>query len=129
MPRRRTIYVDEMKLLIRIVKYFDDTQAFLLEEAERLHAEYQADRSDYEKWHDCCAYRSMHKENVEFGIKYDLPAFAGRDLRPSERIRHQEAIRRLSDHGFVCLYGDRASRVQITNAGREAMEAGKSLSK
>src|SRR5262245_58654882 len=95
MPRRRTIYVDEMQLLARISNYADE-------------------------------YRCRHKQNAQIGVKYDLPAFAGRQLTPSERIRHQEAIRRLEGRRLVRLYGGRASRLEITKRGREAMAAGKS---
>jgi hypothetical protein len=122
MPRRRTIYVDEMKLLARIAKFMADTIADLNAEADRLEAEYHCDRGRYEAWRECCGFRTVRDEILKYGIKYDLPAFAGRDLTPSERIRHQEAIRRLSDRGLVILYGDRASRVEITKAGRAALE-------
>ncbi len=120
MARRKTIYVDEMKLLANICRITTSDLALLKREADRLEAEYDADVKLYWLWQEACNLRKWREIIKADGIEYDLVEFAGRDLTPSERIRHQEAVRRLEAHGLVQLYGTRASRVRVTRKGWKA---------
>jgi hypothetical protein len=124
MGRRKLIYVDEMTLLAAIAQETQEAIAFYTKEAKRLEREYTNEHGGM-SYSDSLEIQSLEYavEQIKAdGVDYDLEMFAGRTLTPSERIRHQEAIRRLSERGYVELYGARATRVKVLPAGYRALK-------
>lgn len=107
MPPRPSIIVDRIGLLRAIQRAAQDD----LKAAERALGP--------RPWHGRIGELLAAREVAEAGwTHYDLQRFVGRDLTPSERIRHQQAIRELEAAGLVELSGVRATAVRITELGR-----------
>lgn len=51
------------------------------------------------------------------GVTVNLPAFVGRELSPSWRIRCQQALRQAERDGLVLIDGRKATRVLLTATG------------
>jgi len=118
MGRPRTIIVDEIAILRGIA-------AAEKREISDIKAEIAAEVRDGRGW----ATSRLHHELElvqELGPQYDLRAFVGRLLTPSERIRHQQAIRSMADRGLVMTFGDvKAMRVMVTREGHKAIQESK----
>jgi hypothetical protein len=144
--RPRTIFVDPDTLLVNICNGWKAILADLeagLPEAERALAEAQAAHGPaWEAWVNGprgeTAGRNYHlaaervsearahlrqivKRRDDFlaaGLQYDLLAFLGRsDVSPSERLRANQALRRMEAEGLVTIYGQRATRIWPTDEG------------
>jgi hypothetical protein len=121
MGRKQTIFVNRQELLLGIAAETARQLGALLDAV----AEIDANRDGGYPY-------SVHKHRSEllreigsireYGVRYDLPAFAGRSLTPSERLRHQEAIHALEAAGLVQVFGIRATNVKLTDAGIAAIE-------
>ena len=99
MGRHKSIFVDRRKLLRSIAA--DITQAVAA-----------VDRKISKQGFSTC-YLDLER-NHAFWPMQDLSAWAGRELTPSERLRHQEAIRKLEHDGLI----ERQTRyVTLTEAG------------
>ena len=122
MGRPRTIHVDRLALLAGISRATADQVAHLGSEHVRVKGLHEARTIDYARLVNLQAAIYHEQESIEaWGVVYDLFAFTGRELSPSERIRHQQAIRRLAADGVVELTGRRATRVRLTAAGTAAL--------
>ncbi len=114
MPPKKTIIVDPDQLLTAIgdiiMAAIAETQRAIAAHGERHTAK---SGMDYLDW-------SARKQDLEHDQEAaawapcDLRRFAGHDLTPSERIRHQQAIRQLEADGLVIR--DRRE-IGITRAG------------
>lgn len=107
MSRPKTIFVDEMQVLAGIQA---STERYELELAAWLRKQ---------EWRA----RPYAEEFGKYGVHYDLDAFSGRDLTPSERVRWREAIQSLHAQGLVILTGKRATHVLVTPEGKKALRA------
>jgi len=108
MPRPKTIIVDDAAVLAAITDAYNGDVAYLAsEEAKAFEAHGTAPLNErYNRWEAYCDWHKERQRVEARGIPYDLPRFAGRDLTPSERIRHQQAVRRLEAAGKVVRNGN-----------------------
>lgn len=101
MPPQRTIIVDTDRMLTTIAAIAAKQHAAVVADHEAQPEFYYEGRLEAElsdaKW-----------------APRDLQILAGKSLTASERIRHQQAIRRLADDGLVVLDTRNA---KLTNAG------------
>ncbi len=117
------IHVDDDALLANVVSAYDDTLAVLDDEIRLVRDAMQQPGSDWRLTQSRAAWEQMRKDAERDGIRYDLVRFAGKDLTPSERIRHQESLRRSEARGFICLLGVKARYIKPTDAGRSHLAA------
>lgn len=105
MPPRRTIIVDRDAILAGIKRAVaEDVDNFSAElDAEVAAKNYLTGRL-----------RGALRQAKDGWTKYDLPRFVGRELTPSERIRHQEAIRDMEANGLVEIFGAKAREIRLT---------------
>lgn len=101
MPPQRTLHVDVNKLLATIATHAEAQRAATRERlsVDSFGPDVARDLVDQARW-----------------APRDLTWLAGRPLTASERIRHQQAMRKLEADGLVVL-GTR--HVRLTEAGRE----------
>ena len=123
MGRRKTIHVNELQLLVAIGRETELDIAACLREAKKTLKESHKPGSDWRLYQEACQLKDHAAFIKANGVTYNLVAFAGRELTASERIRHQQAIRRLADQNLVRLYGDHASRVKVLPKGWKAIAA------
>lgn len=122
MGRPRTIHIDPHDLLRGVAAAMAADVAALEGEIEAIRAAVKAGEAD-RFW----SVQNIHQIDqtkqalLRWGVAYDLERFTGRSLTASERIRAQQAMRRLHDEGLVDLPGRRATTVAITPAGVEAL--------
>lgn len=122
MPRPKTIIVNDLALLRSIYEHTQEVLRLFRRDATKLKKAKAASKS-YSAWVDYCDAVHLVKYVKKNGVGYDLEAFAGRPVTPSERIRLQQAIRRLAQQGMLRLGGDRAAQVRVTPRGRDAIQS------
>lgn len=98
MPPPKTIFVDTDRMLRSIAEQAEEQRAAALIRTADFGAPQRQEALRLAAW-----------------VPRNLVSLAGRKLTPSERKRHQEAIRRMEIDGLVCLG---ARHVRITDAGR-----------
>jgi hypothetical protein len=108
MARPKTIYVDTNQMLRGIATAAMEDVANLREQVRS-----RAANSDYRLGLDGLELRDI----ADVGVRIDYERFADRGLTASERIRHQQAARKLADDGLVELHGERARRAKLTPLG------------
>ena len=122
MGRPQTIYVDSNALLAGIARATREVLADIDAELAELNAR-EAVKHDFQTGQTIYALERYRRTIKSDGVLYDLSAFAGRRLSPSERIRYQQALRAMAATGLVELLGKKARRVKITPAGLAAIDA------
>lgn len=73
-------------------------------------------------WVYLCDLWQRREEIERRGIGYNWVRFAGRELTGSEKIRHQQAVRKLATAGLVEITGIKARFVKPTLAGWRALD-------
>ena len=126
MGRPRTIEIDDLDILRGIERVTTATvESLRAESAEfekRSNEAHGPIRFTWSRHQWVCDEEIKHIS--QYGVEYDIPAFFGREPSSTERIRIQQAIRRMDDAGDVEIFGKRAARVRITEQGRKRVENG-----
>lgn len=122
MGRKQTVFVDVNRILANIAVVADRqrvaTEARTKKDARSFWIGGHFHRAPLEERQKKCeaAIAEQLAEQLPRAawVPRDLPALAGRELSPSERIRHQQTLRKLEGDGLVVI----ASRhVRLTEAG------------
>ncbi len=110
MGRKQTIFVDEPLVILRRIAA---AQVARISELEGVLA-----RAGGGYGHGYGHIWSELKDAQEGWIKYDIAVLSGRDdFSDSERIRWQQAVRKLEAEGLVEIIGVKATQVRLTAAG------------
>lgn len=123
MARPKTIHIDPLAVLRGIAAAFDAKLGELrqwqadIKSGERIRGVFSVDNPEW------------HIQQLEaYGCEYDLRAFLGYEPTSSERIRTQQAIRRLERAGLVEITGTRAAWIKPTPEGMARLNRTNELS-
>ena len=108
MPPKRTIHVDTNRILTSIAEQAAEQHTAALERTATYRDQERVQVLEVAAW-----------------VPRNLEALAGKPLTPSERIRHQQAMRKLEADGLVRLD---TVHVRLTEAGRAFVDRWKSES-
>ena len=121
MPPPRTIVVDRNALLIGIHRHVEDS-LYCIDRAQELLGETWRPRcgSGYQPWWTARSALSTLRQNIAIGwVRYDLPAFLGRELTDSERTRYNQAVREMEDAELVEIFGKKITEIRLAEAGKD----------
>ncbi len=124
MGRPKTVNLDPDSLLAAVVNQYDAALAALDEQIAELVARHTAatGHERYQVWSRLCSARATREDDAAEGVLYRVPEFLGHDPTDTERLRVQQAIRRLEADGLVAIKGAiRAQAVRPTEAGRQRL--------